>query len=161
MGIIYVYRRARARTETDSRAQAPRIGANSSKLFGFLPLWSSAEIVDNTLQPLHKILTPLMINPKHIPPKQNISVSAQAPDIELLFVDWLSSIIYQSDTRKMLFSSFKVSIDGLSLNAQISGSLISSCISIPAVEVKGVTYAELAVKQNQNGLWVAQCVLDV
>jgi tRNA nucleotidyltransferase (CCA-adding enzyme) len=120
-----------------------------------------AESVEQAFENAAYAMTAVMIDPKHIPPKQNISVSAQAPDIELLLVDWLSSIIYQTDTRKMLFSSFKVSIDGLSLNAQISGSPISKCISIPAVEVKGVTYAELAVKQNQNGLWVAQCVLDV
>jgi SHS2 domain-containing protein len=31
----------------------------------------------------------------------------------------------------------------------------------PAVEVKGATLTELAVRQEADGTWVAQCVLDV
>jgi len=31
----------------------------------------------------------------------------------------------------------------------------------PAVEVKGATYTELAVKRDEEGRWVAQCVVDV
>jgi len=29
------------------------------------------------------------------------------------------------------------------------------------VEVKGATYTNLSVRQEPNGLWVAQCVVDV
>ena len=106
-------------------------------------------------------MTAVMIDPKKIPQNQNISIIAQATDLELLLVDWLSEIIYLSDTKKMLFSRFKVQIDRFRLKAQISGAPISKCSAKPAVEVKGVTYAELLVKQNKNGLWIAQCVLDV
>lgn len=120
-----------------------------------------AETVEQAFENAAYAMTAVMIDPKNIPTQNNIAVIAHAPDIELLLVDWLSSIIYQTDTRKMLFSSFKVRIDGGRLNAEISGAPISKCSATPAVEVKGVTYAELAVEQNQNGLWIAQCVLDV
>jgi SHS2 domain-containing protein len=31
----------------------------------------------------------------------------------------------------------------------------------PAVEIKGATYTELKVGRTDNGLWFAQCVVDV
>jgi SHS2 domain-containing protein len=31
----------------------------------------------------------------------------------------------------------------------------------PAVEVKGATLTELKVSRNADGLWTAQCVVDV
>ena len=31
----------------------------------------------------------------------------------------------------------------------------------PAVEVKGATYTELSVKRDEEGRWIAQCVVDV
>ena len=31
----------------------------------------------------------------------------------------------------------------------------------PAVEVKGATFTELAVRQQTDGSWIAQCVVDV
>jgi len=120
-----------------------------------------ADTVEHAFENAAYAMTAVMLDPKNIPPQNNIAISAHAPDIELLLVDWLSSIIYQTDTRKMLFSSFKVHIHQTRLNAEISGAPISKCSATPAVEVKGVTYAELAVKQNQNGLWIAQCILDV
>jgi SHS2 domain-containing protein len=60
----------------------------------------------------------------------------------------------------MLFSRFDVTIDGSTLSARASGEAIDIERHQPAVEVKGATYTELAVYQ-QNEQWVAQCVLDV
>ena len=31
----------------------------------------------------------------------------------------------------------------------------------PAVEVKGATFTELKVHRNEDGAWIAQCVVDV
>ncbi|STY28553.1 Archease [Legionella wadsworthii] len=62
--------------------------------------------------------------------------------------------------HKMLFSQFKVSIRGTKLTAIISGEPVDIPRHQPAVEVKGATFSELKVYQS-DGIWVAQCVVDV
>ena len=42
----------------------------------------------------------------------SIKVSCEAPDLELLFVDWLNAVIYEMAIRKMLFGRFAVTIEG-------------------------------------------------
>ena len=39
-----------------------------------------------------------------------VDVSCGAPDLELLFVDWLNAVIYEMAVRKMLFGRFAVTI---------------------------------------------------
>ena len=91
---------------------------------------------------------------------QTISISCNDEDYDTLLYDWLNALIYEMATRKMLFSRFEVMIDGSTLSARASGEAIDIGRHQPAVEVKGATYTELAVYQ-QNEQWVAQCVLDV
>ncbi len=60
----------------------------------------------------------------------------------------------------MLFSQFHVEINDLQLTATIQGESINREKHRPVVDIKGATFTELTVQQ-QNGLWFAQCVLDV
>lgn len=105
-------------------------------------------------------LTGVIANVKKIDPQESIEISCSAPDIEILLVDWLNAIIFQIETRQMLFSQFYVEINDLQLKATLKGELINREKHYPAVDVKGATFTELKVQQ-QNGLWIAQCVLDV
>ena len=82
-------------------------------------------------------------------------------DIELLFVDWLNMLVFEMATRKMLFSQFKVNLDGLKLKATACGEAINVDRHQPAAEVKGATYTELAVAEDSPDQWRAQCVVDV
>ena len=76
-------------------------------------------------------------------------------------MDWLNSLIYEMATRNMLFSRFNVTIENDSLAATACGEYINVEKHQPAVEIKGATYTELKVIQQDNGLWLAQCVVDV
>jgi SHS2 domain-containing protein len=90
-----------------------------------------------------------------------IEIRCEAPDTELLLVDWLNAIVYEAATRHMLFSRFAVRIDGTRLGAQAWGEPLDVARHQPAVEVKGATYTGLRVAQEADGRWVAQCVVDV
>ena len=92
---------------------------------------------------------------------QKINFQCQADDHELLLVDWLNALIYQMATRRMLFSCFYVSIQDNQLHATIAGEPVNPERHHPAVEIKGATYTELKVCQQENGYWLAQCVVDV
>lgn len=96
-----------------------------------------------------------------VAPLERVAIACQAPDDELLLVDWLNALVYEMATRKMLFSRFEVSVNDRSLHATAWGEPIEVGRHHPAVEVKGATYTELAVKRDEQGRWIAQCVVDV
>ena len=91
---------------------------------------------------------------------EQLEISCEESDPELLLVDWLNAIIYEIATRKMLFGRFEVTIQNDSLKARVWGEPIEVTRHHPAVEIKGATYTELALYQR-DGRWIAQCVVDV
>ncbi len=90
-----------------------------------------------------------------------VDVECSCGDVELLFADWLNALIYEMAVRGMLFGRFEVCIDGAKLIAKAWGEKADPEKHETAVEVKGATYTELEVKQNEDSLWIAQCVVDV
>jgi len=91
---------------------------------------------------------------------EGIAIECQAPDRELLFVEWLNALIYEMSTRRMIFGCFSVQIEGGHLHGRAWGEPLDRMRHEPAVEIKGATYTELRVAQ-QGGEWVAQTVVDV
>jgi SHS2 domain-containing protein len=90
-----------------------------------------------------------------------VAVQCEAPDIELLFVEWLNAIIYEMAVRRMLFSRFEVRIDGPRLTGTLWGEPVDVMRHAPACEPKGATYTSLKVAQAPDGIWSAACVVDV
>ncbi|MEX2352648.1 MAG: archease, partial [Gammaproteobacteria bacterium] len=88
-------------------------------------------------------------------------IQCEAPDYELLFVDWLNALVYEMAVEQMLFGHFDIQIDSMTLQATAWGEPVDRVRHQPAVEVKGATYTGLAVTQVKNNQWVAQCVIDV
>lgn len=105
-------------------------------------------------------LTGVVTDSDKIKSIDEVHIHCSAPDAEILFADWLNAIIYEMETRKMLFSKFHVEIQDLKLQATIKGEKINRERHQPVVDVKGATYTELKVYQANNQ-WVAQCVVDV
>jgi SHS2 domain-containing protein len=106
-------------------------------------------------------LTAVITEPEKVAPEQKVEITCQASDDELLLTDWLNSLLYEMDTRKMLFSRFEVRIEGNHLNGTAWGEKINVSKHTPTTEVKAATYAELSVRQNKDGDWIAQCIVDV
>ncbi len=80
-----------------------------------------------------------------------VEVNCQAPDLELLFVEWLNRVIYEMAVRRMLFARFSVRIDGAQLNGTLWGEPLDVARHAPACEPKGATYAALQVAAGRNG----------
>ena len=106
-------------------------------------------------------LTAVVAEPEGVAPKDQVRLSCAAADDELLLVAWLNELIYEMATRAMLFSRFRVRIDGGRLEAEAWGEPLDVARHRPAVEAKGATLTELRVARNDDGSWVAQCVVDV
>jgi SHS2 domain-containing protein len=96
-----------------------------------------------------------------IKPETAIEVSCEAPDLELLFVEWLNAIIYEMAVRHMLFGRFEVKIKGDKLEAALWGEPIDVERHAPACEPKGATYTALRVSKTPDGQWSAACIVDV
>jgi len=105
-------------------------------------------------------LTAVVTDPTLVAPSDEIAIQCEAPDDELLFADWLNSLVYEMSTRRMLFGRFSVRIEGPSLTARAWGEPVDVARHRPAVEIKGATYTELRVARTDEG-WVAQTVVDV
>lgn len=106
-------------------------------------------------------LTAVITDPDKVEPERKVEVNCEAVDDELLLVDWLNCLLYEMATRTMLFSRFEVHIEQSHLNATAWGQKMDVSKHCPAVEVKGATYTALSVRENENGNWIAQCVVDV
>lgn len=106
-------------------------------------------------------LTAVITDLATVAPREMLRLSCEAPDAELLLVDWLNVLIYEMATRNMLFSRFEVQLTGERLEAQVWGEALDVARHHPAVEVKGATYTALKVAHQPDGSWLAQCVVDV
>jgi SHS2 domain-containing protein len=106
-------------------------------------------------------LTAVVTDPVAVIPGEVVELYCEAPDRELLLVDWLNALVYEMATRSMLFSRFEVCLEGGRLKAKAWGEAIDIARHHPTVEVKGATYTALKVAQQPDGGWLAQCVVDV
>jgi SHS2 domain-containing protein len=106
-------------------------------------------------------MTAAITDPRSVAPRDSVPIRCQAPDPELLLVDWLNALIFEMATRRMLFSRFEVTIEGERLQATAWGEPVDVARHQPAVEVKGATYTALEVRRREDGSWLAQCVVDV
>ncbi len=106
-------------------------------------------------------LTAVITDPASVSAKDSIEITCEAEDDELLLVNWLNAVIYEMAIRRMLFVRFQVRIQDGSLNATAWGEAIDVPKHQPAVEIKGATLTNLAVRRDESGHWSAQCVVDV
>lgn len=108
-----------------------------------------------------RALTAVMVDPDKVEPRIAVPVSVEAPDPEILLVDWLNALVLETATRRLLLGRFEVAIDDGRLQATAWGEPIDPERHAPAVEVKGATMTELVVRRGEDGRWLAQCVVDV
>ncbi len=105
-------------------------------------------------------LTSVVTDVEKISLQKTLHIHCEDPDIELLFYDWVNSLIYEMDIKKMVFGKIDIRLFDHSLDADVTGELVDLKKHDPAVDIKGATMTELKV-QEKNGEWVAQCVVDV
>ena len=117
---------------------------------------TAAEAFEQAAQALTAIVTQTPIEPK-----VRVEVTCEAPDLELLFVEWLNAVIYEMAVRGMLFGRFAVRIEGTRLVGTLWGEPVDVGRHAPACEPKGATYTALKVAVDDKELWSAACIVDV
>lgn len=95
---------------------------------------------------------------KHTDPQ---IIEVQGNNLEELFLDWLSELLYLKDVEGKMFSRFEIdSIDKNKLVAKVYGEPIDPFRHKLKLEVKAATWTQLAVIKNSDN-WIAQCLVDV
>jgi SHS2 domain-containing protein len=117
---------------------------------------TAAEAFEQAACALTAVVTHAAVEPK-IP----VEVRCEAPDLELLFVEWLNAVIYEMAVRNMLFARFAARIDDKQLAGTLWGEPVDVGRHSPACEPKGATYTALKVAADDSGAWSAACVVDV
>ena len=115
-----------------------------------------AQAFEQAAQALMSVITHAEVRPQ-----VSVGVRCEAPDLELLLVEWLNAIIYEMAVRNMLFGRFAVRIDNGRLEGTLWGEPVDVQRHAPACEPKGATYTALRVAQDLDGAWSAACIVDV
>ncbi|MHB8844251.1 MAG: archease [Nitrospirota bacterium] len=102
----------------------------------------------------------VMVDISRVEQKEFRGVNVSADDQEQLLVEWLNALLAVSDIERMVFSRFEVRIEGNRLAGTAWGEHLERDRHQARVEVKGATYHQLSVRQEQ-GRFTAQCVVDV
>jgi tRNA nucleotidyltransferase (CCA-adding enzyme) len=105
--------------------------------------------------------TAIVVDPSLIRLETSVDISCEAAPLEDLLVGWLNAVIFEMSTRQMVFGSFMVRIDEHRLMASARGERLDPDRHDAGVEPKGVTYTMLRVSRREEGMWEAQCVVDV
>lgn len=103
----------------------------------------------------------VITDPENVKLRETVEITCEAPSADLLFVDWLNSLVFEMMTRGLLFGAFTVTIEGDRLTATAQGEPVDRARHEPAAEIKGATFTELKVTQGPDGNWTAQCIVDV
>jgi len=106
-------------------------------------------------------LTAVITDVQKVEPRQSVDIECQEEDDELLFLCWLSALLYEMDTRSMLFSRFEIEAVEGGIRIRAWGEPVDVAKHEPAVEVKAATYADLKAERKSDGTWLAQCIVDV
>jgi SHS2 domain-containing protein len=105
-------------------------------------------------------MTAVIVPPEEVRQVETAPIEVQGPDLELLLFSWLNAVIFEMDTRNLLFGRYEATIRGDRLTGTAFGEPIDIERHRPAVEIKAATFAELKVARDGAG-WLAQCVVDV
>ncbi len=106
-------------------------------------------------------LTAVVCDPAKVGAGKSVRIECEAPDDEILLLDWLNALIYEMATRHLLFSRFAIRIEGHRLSATARGEPVDVARHQPAAEIKAASPCELSVRHEPEGRWLAQCVVDV
>lgn len=103
-----------------------------------------------------------MYETKKVEEKESARIELQAQNTEQLLHKFLEEILFQIDTKQLLFREFRLVIDEKhnSLSCELSGESINAEKHTIKSQVKAVTWHQFELKKNGKE-WKATVLLDV
>lgn len=88
--------------------------------------------------------------------KRKIKISSF--DLSSLLVDFLSEVLYLAEVNQEVY--FQVDFKKFS-EKEIKGTLVGKRLKRMGVQIKGVTYHDLQIKQREDGGWEVTVLFDI
>jgi SHS2 domain-containing protein len=106
-------------------------------------------------------LTSLMTDRRHLQNREVMAVEVEAPDQEILLVDWLNYVLYLYDTKSFFAKDIDIlEISGQQLKARLAGEELDPARHILKTGVKAATYHQLSIRRQDSG-WEATVIFDL
>lgn len=107
-------------------------------------------------------LVALALEVDDVAARECYTLAAEGEDLESLLVNWLSEVLYWLDGRRVALRRFEVKeITSGRVAAEGFGEPLDPARHRAKLVVKGVTYHQLRIVQDEEGWWVAEVYLDV
>ena len=103
----------------------------------------------------------LVGRPDSIQTTTELTCELDATDLEYLFFDWLSELLYRFDADGFAVADCRVDVDGTSLQATLRGEPFDPARHEYSHEVKAITYHGLRVEQDSSGHWLGEVIIDI
>ena len=107
-----------------------------------------------------KAMFSVMADINAVKPSEREEVCCEAEDLEMLFVEWLNSLLSAAHLSGELFCNFKVEITDHKLRGWAQGERLDQGRHHVMTEVKAATYSMLKVGR-EGDIYIAQCIVDV
>jgi len=112
------------------------------------------ELFENAVEGMMAVLKPKAKSQK---PKQQI-IKLQSQDINALLVDFLSEMNYLRQVNKEVYEKVNfITFSDIELEVKLEGSQVQEF----GEDIKAVTFHDLDIHQNPQGLWETNIVFDV
>ncbi|MCQ9207776.1 MAG: archease [Omnitrophica bacterium] len=103
----------------------------------------------------------IMADLKNVRLREGLKIKLEAPNIEELFLSWLSELLYHYNSKKIIFKEFMVDkLTENAINATAKGERLDLKRHTLKTEIKAATYHELKVEKIKDS-WQAEVILDV
>ena len=106
-----------------------------------------------------RAMSSIMVELNTVEPNIVKEIECEADDQEALFVTWLNQIRALLDIEGMVFSDFKVEIDGIRLKGWAKGEVLDHEKHGLGEDVKAATYHMLKIEKNDQ--FMVQCIVDL
>jgi SHS2 domain-containing protein len=122
--------------------------------------WGGSE--EAVFEEAAKAMFSLVCDPQTVGHGERLAVSVESPssDHDLLLVAWLNELLYLFETRRVLFSGFRVvELGDSAMRAEVVGEAMGPHHAVCG-GVKAATYHHLKLSRSGDG-WEAEVILDV
>lgn len=117
--------------------------------------------VEQAFEMVAVALGSLVADPDRVEVREEIEFDCEARTTDRLLADWLRAVVRAMASRSLRFRCFAVRMDGPRLFGHAFGEHMDPARHPPGLPITGATLTDVSVRQGPDGLWTAECLVDV
>ena len=106
------------------------------------------------------LFSTLVENLDDVEARQSVDFQVPGTELDYLFFDWLSELLYCYESRKLLLCRFRVTYGEQGITATAEGEPVDPERHHLSHEVKAITYHQLEVQETPDG-FTAEVIVDI